>query len=344
MSVEAAKWQDALRSLGYQVRTVAGAGPVDVTVAGLDAGDWLTGHPSGRLDRAGLSHALDGADLVVVENLCSLPLNQPALDATADLLRGRPAIMRHHDLPWQRERFAGRPPPPDDPAWVHVTINTHSLDELRERGIHAAVIRNRFDPYPPRGERDATRSSLGIGPDDLLIVQPTRAIPRKRAYIGLALAEQLHATYWLLGPAEEGYEPELDALLRSTRAPVRRGPVPPMDGWTGVEHAYAAADAVVFPSDNEGFGNPPIEASAHRKPVAVGHYAVAGELQRLGFRWFDAARPDELGQFLAQPDPNVLDANQAMVAEHLNIERLPADLAQLIRAKGWKLPRNHRNV
>jgi glycosyltransferase involved in cell wall biosynthesis len=338
VSIEASKWQTALRRLGYRVRTVAGSGPVDVTVAGLDAGGWLTGRPEGTLDRAGLQQALAGADLVVVENLCSLPLNPEALDATAEILRGRPAIMRHHDLPWQRPRFADRPPPPDDGAWLHVTINRHSAAEMAVRGITATVVRNRFDAHPPQGDREATRRSLGISPQDLLIVQPTRAIPRKRVDKGLEVAEQLGAVFWLLGPAEEGFGPDLQRILQEAAVPVRRGPVSPMEGWDGVEHAYAAADAVVFPSDNEGFGNPPVEASAHRKPVAVGRYAPGQELRALGFRWFDADEPGLLRRFLADPDDELLDHNRSLVEQHLDIERLPDDLGRLIDSKGWPRP------
>ena len=338
VSVEAEKWGWALRRLGYEWRTVAGSGPVDVQVDGLDAGEWLTGRDAGSVDRRTLAQALEDADLVVVENLCSLPLNPAARDAVAEQLRRRPAIMRHHDLPWQRARFAHEPPPPDDPAWRHVTINQRSALELAERGLGATVLRNCFDLDPPPGGREAARAALGVEPGRRVLLQPTRAIPRKRIDVGLDLAQRLDAVYWLLGPAEEGYGPELDRLLAHASVPVRRGPVPPMDGWAGVHHAYAACDAVVFPSDWEGFGNPPVEASIFGRPAAVGPYPVGAELRDLGFRWFDATEADQLAAFLADPDPSLLAHNREMVATHLDIRRLPDRIAGLITEAGWPLP------
>ena len=69
VAVEAAKWAAALGRLGWDVRTVAGAGPVDTLLPGLAM------HAPEPPSRAEVEGALADADLVIVENLCSLPLN-----------------------------------------------------------------------------------------------------------------------------------------------------------------------------------------------------------------------------------------------------------------------------
>ena len=118
VSVVAKRWREALVDLGFDVSTVAGDGPVDRLVPGL------------AIDAAveplvaEVKEALDGFDLVVVENLLTIPMNLAASRVVAEVLRGRPAILHHHDPPWQRPRFeAITELPPDDPSWRHVVIN-----------------------------------------------------------------------------------------------------------------------------------------------------------------------------------------------------------------------------
>ena len=326
VSVVAEHWAGAFRRLGLAVRMVAGSGRADRLLPDLamDAtpGPGLAGR---------LAEALASADLVVVENVCSLPRNPAAADVLADLLAGRPAILHHHDLPWQREAFGDRPGwPPDDPAWAHVTINERSRRELADRGLVATTVYGGF-PVPGPGRRELARRRLGVAPGRWLLLQPTRAIPRKNVPAGLAMAEALAADYWLTGPDEDGYGPELERLLAAATGRVHRR-VP--DGLT-MDDAYAACDAVVFPSTWEGFGAPLIEASLHRRPLAVGDYPVAAELAAFGFRWFPADDPTPLKAFLEHPDPALLAANHDIALAHFSLDALCAQLAGLIEGAGW---------
>jgi glycosyltransferase involved in cell wall biosynthesis len=331
VSVEAAKWGWALRQLGCTVTTVAGAGRADRIVAGLGIDDTLA--PA----QDAVDEALADAGVVVVENLCSLPMNPAAGVAVARSLRGRRAVMHHHDLPWQRARYAAYPPPPDDPDWVHVVINDLSRHELAQRGIAAVTIRNGFalervDGAEQAALRAQVRRDLGLGDGQRLLLQPTRAIPRKNVPAGLALADHLGAVYWLLGQAEDGYGDQLARVLAGARTRVIHTP----GRWTA-EEAYAACDAVTLPSTWEGFGNATVESAVQRRPLAIGDYPVAAELATYGFRWFPADDPALLDAFLRRPDPALLAHNEAIAFDHFNLADLPPRLEWLFREARWDL-------
>jgi len=321
VAVEAAKWAGALELRGWTVRSVAGAGQADVLLPGLAM------HAPEPPTRAEVDAALAGADLVIVENLCSLPLNPGAAAVVAAACAGRPTLLHHHDLPWQRPQLAHLPPPPDDPAWAHVTINELSRAELAVRGIAATTIYNAFDPDPAPGERAGVREALGVADGTPLLLQPTRALARKNVGGAIALADALDATYWLLGPAEDGYGPELERLVAEARCRVLLGPP---SGGCSIADAYAACDAVLLPSLWEGFGNPSVESATYRRPLAIGPYPVAAELAAFGFEWFDAAVPAPLADWLEHPDPHLIARNQRVAADHFNLADLPARLAAVL--------------
>jgi len=338
VSVEATKWEWALGELGFAVRRVAGEipdrRPDDVVLP------WLMYAKDVAPTPAELTAALARADLVVVENLCSLPLNADAARATAAVLDQLPdtrVAFHHHDLPWQREEFAEITDlPPERPGSLHVTINERSRRELADRGIEARVVRNAFDVDPPPGERDATRKAFGFEPDDLVVLQPTRAIPRKDVPAGVhfagALAHELPqrtVRYWLTGPAEDSYETALERALADPTVPVTVGRA------GRAADAYAAADVIVFPSTWEGFGNPVVESVIARRPIAVGRYPVLDELVALGLHLFSVDAPRELATWLATPDHAQLDENLEVARRNLALADLPARLEAAFAAVGW---------
>lgn len=331
MSVVAASWARSLETLGFDVVTVAGDGPVDRLLPGLAIGAETP--PTWEE----LDEALIDADLVVVENLCTIPMNLPASRIVAATLRARPAIMHHHDPPWQRSRFQHVTELPyDDASWRHVTINDLTRRQLVDRGIAATTIYNGFEVDGIAGDRDGTRFLLEVEPDELLFVHPVRAIARKDVPTAVRFAEVLGATYWLLGDAEEDYDDELRRILGRARCRVLRG-------WSGdIADAYAASDAVLFPSTWEGFGNPPIEAALHRKPCVVGPYPVARELAAMGFHWFPSDNPEPLAAFLERPNETILEVNQFVAKERFSQRRVDRDIARLITEAGWAPVRSSR--
>jgi glycosyltransferase involved in cell wall biosynthesis len=272
---------------------------------------------------------------VVVENVLTIPVDLAASRAVAEALHGRPALLHHHDPPWQRERYAHITElPADDRGWRHVVISELTRREMRARaGIDATKIANAFDVDVEGGRRDETRASLEVAPAERLLLHPSRAIARKNVPSAIALAEATGATYWLTGPAEEGYGPELERLLDATDARVLRTP---LDTTITVADGYAACDAVVFPSTWEGFGNPPIEAAIFQRPVAVGRYPVAEEIRSLGFRWLPSDDPAPLAAVLRDgADPADLAHNRELARRHFSHERLRHEVTALLADAGW---------
>ncbi len=337
VSIVADRWARILTDHGWDIVTVAGEGPVDRLVSGLEI-DAAEPPQSSEVEAA-----LDGVDLVIVENLLTIPMNLPASGVVADVLRGRPALIHHHDPPWHRDRFAHITQlPVDDPAWKHVTINKLTAQQYADRGFQTRTLYNPFDVEEPQGrrlwERDRIFDEADVNPETALLVShPVRAIERKNVPEALnictsvAAATGREAVYWLPGPAEEGYADTLAHLLDSTElAVVRSAP-------TSMADLYAASDLVVFPSTWEGFGNVPVEASIHRRPVVVGDYAVAEELGQLGFRWLQAHNQAAITHAVSHPAAYAEEAahNHAVASEFLSVKVVGDQMKSLFTEFGW---------
>ena len=342
VSVEARKWAWALGELGFEVRRVAGAFEDDgfaddVVVAGL------TIEPADVVDGAALSAAVTGADLVVVENMCSLPLNVEASRAVVralDTVRGR-VLLRHHDLPWQRRQLQELEAefPPRPPGALHVTVNLRSRRELQARGYEGArTVHNFFDLDVAAGDRHATRAAFGFADDELVVFQPARAIERKNVPGGIRFSTRLAqltgrtVRYWLSGPAEDGYGPTLEKILARSDVPVTSGRA------ATVCDAYAASDVIAFPSTWEGFGNPTIESIAARRPCAAFPYPVLAEILSSGVRLFSTEHPENVVKFLADSDAvreQYYDVNLRRARLSYALTDLPAALERAFFDHGW---------
>ncbi len=319
VSIEAAKWIDAFRHLGHDVTTCAGAGTADVVVPELAM------HADEPPSRREVERVLDGADVVVVENVVSLPFNVAARDVLYEILDERRAVFHHHDLPWQRPQWRDESAPRDRPTWRHVTINDLSREELASRGVGATTIRNTFDCDPPLGRRDATRTALGVE-EERLVVFPSRAIARKNVAGALTLTAALDAVLWIVGDAEDGYDETLERHISASPCRVVRG----LPAQFDIHDVYAASDLVVVASTWEGFGNPVLESVTHRRPLAVYPYPVLAEIRAFGFDFFDLDDVDAIERFLARPDVALYDHNEVLARSDFNIADLPGRLSAVL--------------
>jgi glycosyltransferase involved in cell wall biosynthesis len=186
--------------------------------------------------------------------------------------------------------------------------------------------------------RTETRGALGVGADDVLVLQPTRATAHKNIPASLRLAEGLAkrlgrtVRYWLPGPAEDGYAARLAEVMAATTVPVLR--THPGDLGFTMDDAYAACDLVVFPSTGgEGFGQPVIESVWARRPLAVLSYPALEEIVALGFSFLAADDPDAVAGALLRPDATAMARNRQLAGAHFSMAALERSLEALLRTR-----------
>ena len=254
--------------------------------------------------------------LLVVQNAWAIPMHLPlALALWRFVQRHRlPALSHNHDYYWERPRFARshvRPLleryfPPDH-AVVQLSINSIAQRELEQRrGLKSELLPNvmNYDLPPPGFDAYNAdfRETLGIRPDQLLLLQPTRVVPRKRIELAVDLAAELAARDPVLivsHPAgDEGleYKRGLESYAAERRVDLRFASefVAPRRRFRNQHKvynlwdAYLHADFVTYPSSYEGFGNAMLEAVWMKKPLLIGRYPVyLSDIRPKGFRFVE---------------------------------------------------------
>lgn len=256
-----------------------------------------------------------GIEVLVPENILAIPMHVPLGLAMTEVIAetGIPTIAHHHDFSWERERFVISAVhdylqaafPPALPHIEHVVINSMAQKELARRfGLPSAVIPNVLDFETPAPGIDAyngdVRKEIGVGEDDLFVLQPTRLVARKGIEHAIELVRRLadrRVKLVFSHPAgDEGgsYRALLEERIADAgievrfvadRIAERRG----FDALGRKQYTlmdlYPHCDLVTYPSLYEGFGNAFLEAIYFGKPVVVNTYAVyARDLAPLGFK------------------------------------------------------------
>ena len=253
-------------------------------------------------------------DILVVENALCLPMHIPLGVALTHFIAetGISTVAHHHDFYWERSRFSVNAVddfltmafPPTLPSIQHVTINSFAQQDLSWRkGAASILVPNVLDferSAPEEIVNSDFRERIGLAPDDIMLLQPTRVVPRKGIEHSIALISQLKNPKCKLVVSHESGDEGLeyrDALtelaehsdvdLRFVHAHVTPGTEPPPNGAsiTSLAEVYAGADLITYPSLYEGFGNALLEAFYYRKPVLVNRYAIfIADIEPKGFK------------------------------------------------------------
>lgn len=255
-------------------------------------------------------------DIIVAQNALTIPMHVPLGAALSEFLAETqiPCIAHHHDFFWERQRFFVNAVsdyldsafPPRNYDVQHVVINQAAQEQLSWRkGIPSMLLPNVFDfenPPPEAPDAYATdvRESLGLKPGDVMILQPTRIVPRKGIEHAIKLVQMLGDPKYKLVVSHEAGDEGLeyhqmlsemaedmgvDLLFVATRVGERRQLDADGNKIYTLWDLYPHAGLITYPSLYEGFGNAFLEAVYFKIPVVLNRYAIfARDIEPKGFR------------------------------------------------------------
>lgn len=250
-------------------------------------------------DAAELARALEGwlvdQDTVFLHNVTTMPFH---IALTAALWRVAERLRAVRFVAWIHDIAACNPDSGlsrrDEVRWTllaraHPRYEFVAVSELRRRqweeltGATSRVISNGLDPSRLLGLTEpvaALARQYHLLEREIVLLHPTRLLRRKNVELGLRVAAALKAAgrscaYVVTGPPDthtavsRDYAAELlalreeldlegDALFLHEEAPVDE---------RDLASLFALADALFFPSRQEGFGLPILEAALHRLPI-----------------------------------------------------------------------------
>ncbi len=317
---------------GHEVRVIAGRGQAPdprvrfVRLPLLDPRHPVIGRLQAALDTGDIPRdfaevtgtiaselraALDGVDVAIAHNVCSLGLNLALTTALHSISASRLAsprlILWHHDLAWTsaRHRALLHDGPPWDllrtawPGVAQVVVSAARRDDLAElTGLASdaiSVVPNGVDlRHTLRLGRRTQELVERTGIIDMspLLLMPARIMARKNMELGLRVVAAMRfagrpAGLVVTGPVDPHHAAGNLYLheLRRLRAELgldgvawflSDGEKPPGD--VVVSDLYRLADVVFLPSRDEGFGLPVLEAASARLPIVCTDLPALREL------------------------------------------------------------------
>jgi glycosyltransferase involved in cell wall biosynthesis len=243
-------------------------------------------------------------EILIVENALCIPMNIPLGVAITQFIAetGFPTIAHHHDFYWERDRYSVNAVqdfldmsfPPSLPSIQHTTINSFAQSDLsRRKGESSILVPNvlDFEKPPPEPDEYAAhfRDDVGLAPDDIVFLQPTRVVPRKGIEHSIALVAALNNPQCKLvvshDAGDEGHDYQMalqeladhegvDLRFVSDRVGDERELDEAGQRIYTLADAYSQSDFITYPSTYEGFGNALLEAFYFRKPVLVNRYSI----------------------------------------------------------------------
>lgn len=333
----------------------------------------MTAHLREGLDRFISEYSID---CIIAENTLAIPMNIPLGIAITELIAetGIPTVAHHHDFAWERERFLINAAadyiqmsfPPVLPSMQHVVINSLAQASLaHRRGVPSVIIPNTFDfgkrPSPPDpAVIGRIRKETGVGPGELLVLQPTRVVPRKCIERSIDLVSGLQGAGRRLiishpsGDEGADYEMKLKeyAAMRGVALVfidhiVSPGRLASAERPYTIGDVYQAADLVTYPSSYEGFGNAFLETVYFGKPILMNRYPVfIADIEPLGFDiclingFITGSTVREMERVLADRGARhkAAEHNYRIAREHFSFEKLEGLLTGVMRGFRPRFP------
>jgi glycosyltransferase involved in cell wall biosynthesis len=241
-----------------------------------------------------------------------------------------------------------------------VTINSVTQKELKDRlKIESTVIPDTFDYVSTKDKQDlfnsTFRKDFGIAKDDIVFLQATRIVPRKRIEISIELVKKLENPKVILVVAgkvgDEGreYFNKLQSLVSKlkTRVIFIGDYIDFNRKFTGSRRkiytlwdAFINSDFVTYPSEVEGFGNQYIEAVYFKKPVIITPYLVyKSDIKSLGFKSIEITQNlserdiKKVNSFLYDPNKikKMTESNFKLGKKHFSYEATKEKIQKLLR-------------